>query len=87
MFQKSSIEQNRENYEQALNYLDQICIEHSNDILFDDALYEQAYILEFKLQDYNSAQEKYQELLLKCPASIFVSESRKRYRFLRNLNP
>ena len=85
-FQKSSIEKNRGNYDLALNYLDKICTEHSNDILFDDALYQQAYILEFKLQDYNKAQEKYQELLLTCPASIFVSESRKRYRFLRNLN-
>ena len=31
--------------------------------------------------------EKYEELLLKCPASIFVADARKRYRDLRTLKP
>lgn len=86
-FQKSSIEIKRGNYELALNYLEEICLQYYNDILFDDALYTQAYIFEFTIEDYEKAKEKYQELLLKCPASIFVSESRKRYRSLRKTNP
>ena len=87
LFQKSSIEIKRGNYELALNFLEEICLQHYNDILFDDALYKQAYIFDFTIKDYEKAKEKYQELLLKCPASIFVSESRKRYRSLRNTNP
>ena len=86
LFHKASIEINRKNYELSLSYLEKICVEHNNGILFDDALYKQACILDFMIKDYENAQKKYEELLLKCPASIFASESRKRYRFLRTLN-
>ena len=86
LFQKAFIEIKRKNYDIGLSYLEKICAEHNNSILFDDALYKQAYVLEFKLEKHKKAQEKYEELLLKCPSSIFVSESRKRYRFLRALN-
>ena len=86
LFNKASIEMNRKNYEKGLSYLEEICAEHNNSILFDDALYKQAYVLDFTMKEYKKAQEKYEELLLKCPASIFISESRKRYRFLRSLN-
>ena len=86
LFQKAFIEIKRKNYDIGLSYLEKICAEHNNSILFDDALYKQAYVLDFTLEKYKKAQEKYEELLLKCPSSIFVSESRKRYRFLRALN-
>ena len=86
LFHKSSIEINRGNYEIGLSYLEEICTKHNTGILFDDALYQQAYVLDFTLKEYKKAQGKYEELLLKCPASIFISESRKRYRFLRSLD-
>ena len=42
-------------------------VEHKNSILFDDALYKQAYVLDFTMKEYKKAQEKYEELLLKWP--------------------
>ena len=87
LFYKANIELERKNYELGLSYLEEICENYYYDILFDDALYKQAYVLEFGVKDYEKAKKKYEELLIKCPSSIFVADSRKRYKTLRKLNP
>jgi outer membrane protein assembly factor BamD (BamD/ComL family) len=87
LFHKGIIAIEKGDYELGLSYLDKICVEYYYDILFDDALYKQAYVLEFELENHEKAREKYEELLLKCPSSIFVADARKRYRFLRKLIP
>ena len=85
LFKKATIETAKKEYEKALNYLDQICNIYAHDsILFDDALYQQGYILETIIKDKNKAKEKYEELLLEQPGSIFLAETRKRYRKLRS---
>lgn len=55
----------------------------SASVIADDALYQRALLHETKLNDKAKALELYQELILKYPGSVFVVESRKKYRQLR----
>ena len=73
-------------YNNALNVLNIICEEHYYDILYDDALFYQADIYENIFEDTEKAKEKYEELPLKTPNSIFIDKARKRYRVLRTNN-
>ena len=85
LFHKASIEIKKNNYDLGITILDEICKNHKEETLYDNALFEQAITYDYLIEDYKLAQEKYKEILLECPASIFVPESRKRYRYLRNL--
>ena len=60
----------------------------SYDILADDALYKRAKIYDDILNDKDSSMKIYEQILLEHSSSIYVAESRKRYRELRgdNLN-
>ena len=73
-------------YNNALSVLDKICKEYYYDILYDDALFYQARIYEDIIKDTKKAKDKYEELLLKTPNSIFINKARKRYRLLRTNN-
>jgi len=73
-------------YNNALSALETICKEYYYDILYDDALFYQARIYEDIIKDTKKAKEKYEELLLKTPNSIFINKARKRYRLLRTNN-
>jgi hypothetical protein len=53
------------------------------DILTDDALFEMASIYEKQLNENQLAMDFYQRLLVDFPGSIYVAESRKRFRQLR----
>lgn len=68
---------------QALECLKIIKEKFHYDILGDDALYTMAKLYQEKLNDKEEAMKLYQELLEKYPGSIFVADSRKRYRQLR----
>ena len=68
---------------QALENLKIIHEKFGYDILGDDALFTMAKLYEEKLNDKEEAMKLYQELLEKYPGSIFISESRKRFRTLR----
>jgi outer membrane protein assembly factor BamD (BamD/ComL family) len=49
----------------------------------DDAIYQTALILEQEKKDLPAAMELYSTLLKNYPGSIFVADSRKRFRLLR----
>jgi tetratricopeptide (TPR) repeat protein len=68
---------------QAIERLKIIKDKFHYDILGDDALYTMAKLYQEKLNDKEEAMKLYQELLEKYPGSIFVAESRKRFRLLR----
>jgi tetratricopeptide (TPR) repeat protein len=68
---------------QALQTLATLTSRFSVDILGDDALFEMAKLYQEKLNDKNEAMKLYQQLMEKYPGSIFVAESRKRFRLLR----
>jgi tetratricopeptide (TPR) repeat protein len=68
---------------QALECMKIIKDKFHYDILGDDALYTMAKLYQEKLNDKEEAMKLYQELLEKYPGSIFVADSRKRFRQLR----
>jgi len=70
-------------YQKAIDLLHRIVFDMPYDILTDDALFEMAKIYEELLQEESKAKEYYQQLLTDYPGSIFVAESRKRFRKLR----
>ena len=69
--------------EEAIETLDHINQKYYFEILGDDALFLTGLIYEEDLKDSEKAMEAYTELLKKFPGSIYVAESRKRYRELR----
>ncbi|MCE6993098.1 tetratricopeptide repeat protein [Dyadobacter sp. CY323] len=68
---------------QALEDLKLLYSKFGHDIYGDDALYTMAKLYQEKLSDKDQAMKLYQELMEKYPGSIFVAESRKRFRILR----
>ena len=83
---KSEIYYLQNKYDLALSELKRIEEDWSYDILADDALYKRAKIYENKLNDMNNAMLLYEKILLEYSSSIFVAESRKRFRELRGDN-
>jgi len=70
-------------FENALASLEIINTSYYYDILGDDAYFMAAQILDRDLNRTEEAMERYEQLLTKFPGSIFVSESRQRFRELR----
>ena len=83
---KSEIYYLQNKYDLALSELKRIEEDWSYDILADDALYKRAKIYENILDDMNNAMLLYEKILLEHNSSIFVAESRKRFRELRGDN-
>ncbi len=80
---KAEIYVRLDNYKMALNMYDKVIEEYPYDILVDDALYRQAYIYHRILEERLKAMDIYERILLEHNSSIFVAESRKRFRELR----
>ena len=70
-------------FDGALVSLDKINVGFYFEILGDDALFLTALIQEEDLQNSDKAMDLYTELLKKFPGSIYVAESRNRFRELR----
>lgn len=70
-------------YDAAIEALALILSDYPMDIHADDALFMMAGIYETKLGDREKAMELYEQMLLTYPGSLFVVESRKRFRNLR----
>ena len=86
LLKKSDLFIEQQEYTKAIECLEKITSKYYYDILYDDALFYQAKIYENILGDNKKAKNKYEELLLKNPNSIFIDEARKQYRLLRNSN-
>jgi tetratricopeptide (TPR) repeat protein len=71
----------------AIHYLKILVRDYQYDILADNALFMMAQLYEYQKNDPAKAMELYEQLLLNYPASLFVVEARKRYRFLRGDKP
>ncbi len=70
-------------FDEALKVLEVINTAHYFEILGDDAKFLTGVILEEDLKDSQKAMSTYEDLLVKFPGSIFVSEARSRFRELR----
>ena len=82
-FRKYQIYLEDNNFEMALKMLNSIIEDFSYEILIDDALYNTAKIYDYNIQDKEKASEFYQQLILEHEGSIYISEARDRFRFLR----
>jgi TolA-binding protein len=70
-------------YSEAAAYYDTIINNFSEDILADDALFKLADLNENQFKNTDKAKELYQKLLENYPGSLYVVETRKRFRRLR----
>ncbi|MDC0249320.1 tetratricopeptide repeat protein [Flavobacteriales bacterium] len=71
------------NIDSVVHMYQKITADWGYDILADDALYQLAKIYDNILSDKIKAMELYEQILLEHNSSIFVAESRKRFRKLR----
>ncbi|MEP1780217.1 tetratricopeptide repeat protein [Reichenbachiella sp.] len=74
------------NFENSLLELQAILSSYPSDILGDDAMFLLAEIYEEYLYDEERAMELYKDFLITYPGSVYVAESRKRFRKLRGDN-
>jgi len=83
LFLKAQTDRELGNFEEALAALEQINTKYYYDILGDDAFFMAAQVLDCDLNLTEEAMKRYDELLIKFPGSIYVAESRQRFRELR----
>lgn len=87
LFRKAKIEIEKQDYTSAAANLEKIVNDFSYDILGDDALFELANLYNYNLKDKEKARDLYKQMLFNYPGSVFVEESRKLYRELREIYP
>jgi len=83
LFRQYDIKIKQDKKEDASELLDQIINFFSFDILADDAKFAQAQLQENHFKNIDKASELYQDIISNHQDSFFLSESRKRYRILR----
>jgi len=83
LYRKAQILSKLGNYSQAVIELEKVWTQFPYEVLNDDALFMAADLYQYKLQNPNKAMELYEKIVLEHKDSLFVSEARKRYRFLR----
>jgi len=82
-FRKYKIFSAKNDTESSIKMLEKIINDFSYEILIDDALYNIAKIYENKYNDSAKAMDYYQKIILDHEGSIYASEARNRFRFLR----
>jgi len=82
LIKRSEIEIKKGNYDKAIVYLLEIVSKYGDDLLADNALYTLANIYESNLNDTEKAVEYYKLIIFEHPDSLFVIESRKKFREL-----
>ena len=83
LYMKYKIEKDRQHYEKAAAYLEEIVAQHSDDLLADNALFYLGDLYQKYLKDEEKAKTYYEKIILDFKVSTFTIEARKRYRKLR----
>ncbi len=83
LMRKAQIYEKRFEYDSAVYIYQTIIKDYPFSTSADDALYKTAVIYEDIMKNTEEAQELYKLILLNYPGSIFVTDSRNRYRILR----
>ena len=83
LYMKYKIEKDRQHYEKAAAYLEEIVAQHSDDLLADNALFYLGDLYQKYLKDEEKAKTYYEKIILEYKDSTFAVEARKRYRKLR----
>lgn len=87
LYRKAKIEIGRLDYTKAAEYLEQIVSDFSYELLADNALYKLAELYNYKLNEKEKAKKLYRQMLSDHPGSVFIDESREKYRELREIYP
>jgi tetratricopeptide (TPR) repeat protein len=87
LYRKALVEADRNNFKVAAEYLQEITDNYRFGLLADDALYMLAELYNYQLGDKEKAKELYREMLTRHPGSVFVEESREKFRELRQIYP
>lgn len=83
LYKQHEIYFSKKNLPKAIEKLEQIIKEYAYDLLVDDALYKLATIYDYELNDKAKAQEYYKKIIFEHQGSIYVVDSRKRFRELQ----
>ena len=83
LLKRAEIAIEEKQYQQADSLLQLLLLKYPYDITADDALYLLAQINETHLANAQKAREYYERLILDYPTSLYVTQSRKRYNFLK----
>ncbi len=84
LFLKAQVMQREKKFDDALQYYERVYSNHSYDILADNALFQAAYLQENVFGNFSKAMELYEKLILDYNSSLYVVESRKKYRALKD---
>lgn len=87
LFRKAKIHLKMNKPEFAVEMLERITKDFGYDLLADDALYLLAETYNFRLNDKDRAMEAYRKIMFDHPGSIYVPDSRDKYRALQGENP
>ncbi len=87
LFRKAKIEIDRQNYALAAEHLNKIVTGFSYDLLGDDAHFMLAEVYNYNLGQQVKAKDLYKTVLTRYPGSVFIEESREKYRALRLIYP
>ena len=83
LYLKYKIEKERQHYDKAATYLEQIVENYSTDILADNAVFYLGDLYQNYLKDEEKAKSYYEKIILDFKDSTFSIEARKRFRKLR----
>ncbi|MCB0402158.1 MAG: tetratricopeptide repeat protein [Flavobacteriales bacterium] len=84
LYKRYQINYKQKKFEEAAQNLETIIEKHGEDILADDALYNLALLNDYQFNNKEKAAELYKKIMFDYQSSIFVVDSRKRYRELRD---
>lgn len=84
LYKRYQINYKQKKFEEAAQNLNAIIKDYSYDILADDAIYNLATLYDNQLGDKKKAAEFYKKIMFDYQSSIYVVDSRKRYRELRD---
>jgi len=87
LFRKTKIEIEQQDYTAAAQHLEQIVTEFSYELLGDDAHFLLAELYNYNLGQQEKAKDLYKTILTQYPGSVFIEESREKYRQLRQIYP
>jgi tetratricopeptide (TPR) repeat protein len=87
LLRKAKIEIDQQNYALAAEYFEKIVSDFSYDLLGDDAHFMLAEIYNYNLEEKEKAKDLYKTILTRYPGSVFIDESREKYRELRIIYP
>lgn len=87
LYRKAGLAMKDQDYVLAAEYYNAIVTDYSYDLLGDDALYELAEIYNYHLGQKEQARDLYKRMLIEHPGSVYIEESRAKYRELRQVYP